>query len=119
MTNVWIMRKMKGKDNRSVLVRADAITYLSGDDREVRASELGSDEVVVLADDMDGGRNAPLLPPDFHTDLIYAITQTRKNVRDATDAPDQEDRILMAQVEDDCWVWKEFRPSEPSPKPTA
>ncbi|MCX4391448.1 hypothetical protein [Streptomyces sp. NBC_01767] len=121
VTHVWIMRRRNSPPvgtARSSLVRADAITRLSMYDGYVRASELGSDEVAVLAKAEDGGHNAPPLPGDFHTDLIFAITQARRDARNATDDPDEEDRILMAQLEDGDWVWKTFRPSEPEPKPS-
>lgn len=120
MANVWIMRKSKNpkdRTDRSVLVRADSITYLSASEHQVRASELGSDETVVLADEKDGGHSGPLLPLDFHTDLLYAITDSRRRAREATDDGDEEDRILVAQVYEGGWIWREFRPSEPEPKP--
>ncbi|MFM9815630.1 hypothetical protein ACKI16_45050 [Streptomyces scabiei] len=118
MTNIWVMRKSEtDRGDRAVLVRADAITYLSADDHQVRASELGSDEIVVLADETDGGTDGPLLPPGFNADLLYAITDSRRRAREATDDADEEDRILIAQVYEGGWTWREFRPSQPEPKP--
>lgn len=121
MKHVWIMRKRYRPTNgapKSTLVRADAISYLSMRENQVRASELGSDEIVVLAETEDGGHGAPELPEDFHTDLLFAVAMARRDARDATDDPDEQDRILLAQLEDGHWVWKVFRPSEPEPKPS-
>lgn len=120
MTNVWVMRRSKNPrdgTDRSVLVRADSITWLSASEHQVRASELGSDETVVLADEKDGGHGSPLLPLDFHADLLYAVTNSRRCAREATDDADEEDRILIAQVYQGGWTWREFRPSEPEPTP--
>lgn len=120
MTHVWIMRKRDRPPvgaSRSTLVRADAITQLSMYESQVRASELGSDEVLVLVDAEDGGHDAPPLPEDFHTALLYAITDSRRRARDAKDDADEEDRILIAQVDGGYWVWWGFRPSEPEPTP--
>ncbi|WP_198359126.1 hypothetical protein [Streptomyces fildesensis] len=117
MTTVWIMRKNKDTTGeRSVLVRADAITYLSANEHQVRTTELGSDNITLLADVSDGGPNAPLLPEGFNVDLLFAISSARRDARDATDDPDEEDRVLMAQLEEGDWVWKTFRPSGPEPK---
>lgn len=121
MKHVWIMRKRHRPASgapKSTLVRADAISYLSMRENQVRASELGSDEIVVLADTEDGGHNAPELPEDFHTDLLFAVAMARRDARDAADDADEQDRILLAQLEDGEWVWKMFRPSEPEPKPS-
>ncbi|MFG2903330.1 hypothetical protein ACGFZH_40415 [Streptomyces zaomyceticus] len=120
--HVWIMRKRYRPAvgaPKSSLVRADAISYLSMRENQVRASSApGSDEIVVLADTEDGGHGAPGLPEDFHTDLLFAVAVARRDARDATDDGDEEDRILMAQLEEGNWVWKMFRPSEPEPKPS-
>ncbi|MFJ9623779.1 hypothetical protein [Streptomyces sp. NPDC101181] len=118
---VWIMRKSYRPATgapKSTLVRADAISYLSVRENQLRASELGSDEIVVLADTEDGGHGAPELPEDFHTDLLFAVAMARRDARDADDDVDEQDRILLAQLEDGHWVWKMFRPSEPEPKPS-
>ncbi|WP_327411385.1 hypothetical protein OG458_42605 (plasmid) [Streptomyces sp. NBC_01281] len=109
--------KVPAGGSRSTLVRADAISYLSIRNKQLRASELGSDEVVVLADSDDVGFDAPKLPDDFHTDLLFAVAMARRDLRDATDDGDEEDRILLAHIDDGAWVWKMFRPSEPIPEP--
>ncbi|MFJ7023472.1 MULTISPECIES: hypothetical protein [unclassified Streptomyces] len=115
------MRKSKNttttKGDRRVLVRADAITYLSADDHQVRATELGSDDITVLADEKDAGHNGPLLPEGFNLDLLFAISEARRRASEADDDPHGEDRVLVAQVDDGEWVWREFRPSAPEPKP--
>ena len=121
MTHVWIMRKKDSPPvgaSRSALVRADAITHLSMYESQVRASELGSDEVAVLVDAEDGGHNAPPLPDDFHLTLLFAVSESRRSAREAIDDANEEDRVLVAQVDDGNWVWREFRPSEPEPKPS-
>lgn len=120
MTNVWIMRKSKDttdRGDRRVLVRADAITWLSADDHQVRATELGSDDVTVLADEKDGGHDGPLLPEGFNVDLLFAVSEARRRAGEAADDAHREDRVLVAQVYEGDWVWREFRPSEPEPKP--
>lgn len=121
MTHVWIMRKKDSPPvgtSRSALVRADAITHLSMYESQVRASELGSDEVAVLVDTADGGHDAPPLPDDFHLTLLFAVSESRRSAREATDDANEEDRVLVAQLDDGNWVWREFRPSEPEPKPS-
>lgn len=122
MKHIWIMRKRHRPASgrpKSTLVRADAISYLSMRENQVRASAgIGSDELVVLADTEDGGRGAPELPEDFHTDLLFAVAMARRDARDSTDDADEQDRILLAQLEDGHWVWKMFLPSEPEPKPS-
>lgn len=70
---------------RSALVRADAITHLNMYESQLRASELGSDEVAVLADTADGGHEAPPLPEDFHLTLLFAVSEARRSARKATD----------------------------------
>ncbi|MFE7276508.1 hypothetical protein [Streptomyces sp. NPDC057623] len=106
MTHVWIMRKKNRPSvgtSKSALVRADAITHLSMYESQVRASELGSDEVAVLVDTADGGHEAPPLPDDFHLTLLFAVSEARRNARDATDA-NEEDRVLVAQLDDGNWA---------------
>ncbi|MFE9934371.1 hypothetical protein [Streptomyces sp. NPDC005533] len=115
MTNIWIMRKSETGISR-VLLRADAINYLDADDRQVRASLSGSNEISVLVDAKDGGLDGPLLPDDFSLTLLFAISQAKQDALLATDDPDEEDRVLVAQLEGGEWVWKTFRPSAPEPK---
>ncbi|OAR25054.1 hypothetical protein A8W25_28740 [Streptomyces sp. ERV7] len=59
-------------------MRADAITYLSANDHQVRASELGSDDITVLVDEKDAGFNGPLLPsltpPNHPAEVQQALT---------------------------------------------
>lgn len=118
MTNVWIMRKSpdrtgRGQGIRRVLVRADAITYLSADDHQVRATELGSDDITVLVDEKDAV-NGPLLPEGFNVDMLHMVSELRRKL--AADG-DSEDHVLTAQVVDGAWVWRAFAVSEPEPKP--
>jgi hypothetical protein len=120
VTHVWIMRKKRRPSvgaSRFALVRADAITHLSMYESQVRASELRSDEVAVLVDTADGGHDAPPLPDDFPLTLLFAVSETRRSARDATDDANEEDRVLVAQLDDGNWVWREFRPSEAEPEP--
>ncbi|MGZ2361501.1 hypothetical protein LRE75_33290 [Streptomyces sp. 372A] len=111
------MRKSKNtttiKGDRRVLVRADAITWLSADDHQVRASELGSDDVTVLADEKDGGPNGPLLPEGFNVDMLRMVSEMRRKL-----ATNSEDYVLTAQVIDGAWTWRAFAVSEPEPKPS-
>ncbi|MFI5752458.1 hypothetical protein ACIBBE_42930 [Streptomyces sp. NPDC051644] len=115
MTNIWVMRntKVSGED-RSTLVRADAISYLRADDHKVVAAELGSLEPVTLADEADGAPDGPLLPTGFHTDLLDMVSTVRRKT--AADG-DTEDHVLVAQVLDDAWAWRSFAVSEPVPRP--
>ncbi|WP_119580633.1 hypothetical protein [Streptomyces europaeiscabiei] len=119
--NIWVMRKSEGSDGRGdrrvrrVLVRVDAITYMSADDHQVRASELGSDEIVVLVDEKDGGHGGPLLPEGFNVDLLDMVSELRRKL--AADG-DTEDHIVTAQVVDGTWIWRSFAASESEPKPT-
>lgn len=118
MTNIWIMRKSQaptGGGDRRVMVRADAITYLSADDRQVRATELGSDNITVLADTNDAGHNSPPLPEGFNADMLYMVSDLRRQL--AADG-DSEDHVLIAQVVDGAWEWRAFAASEQEPKPT-
>ncbi|GHI24663.1 hypothetical protein Shyd_60340 [Streptomyces hydrogenans] len=89
--NIWIMRKIQGsshgRGDRRFLVRADAITYLSGDDDQVRASQLGSDEFSVIADVKDGGPTAPKLPDGFNVDLLFAISEARRRAQEDNGRP--------------------------------
>ena len=118
MTNVWIMRKSKkspaDKEVRRILVRADAITYLSANDHQVRASKVGSDDITVLADDKDGGHGGPLLPEGFNLDLLDKVSEVRRKL--AADG-DSEDHVVTAQIVDGAWTWRSFAVSEPEPKP--
>ncbi|MFD5489508.1 hypothetical protein ACFWIV_29040 [Streptomyces virginiae] len=118
MTNIWIMRKTQdpaGGRDRRVMVRADAITYLIADDRQVRAAELGSDNTTVLADKKDAGPSAPPLPEGFNADMQYMVSDLRRQL--AADG-DSEDHVLIAQVVDGEWEWRAFAASETEPKPT-
>ncbi|WP_374778693.1 hypothetical protein OG756_42075 (plasmid) [Streptomyces sp. NBC_01310] len=117
MANVWIMRKGRdttGDGNRRVLVRADAITYLNANDRQVRAGQLGSDDITVLVEQRDAGHNAPLLPEDFNVDMLDMVSEVRRKL--AADG-DTEDHVVTAQVVDGTWVWRAFAVSEPEPTP--
>ncbi|GAA1376564.1 hypothetical protein ACFPK5_00740 [Streptomyces beijiangensis] len=105
-----------GPGARRVLVRADAITFLSADDHQVRASELGSDDITVLVDEKDAGFNVPLLPVGFNLDLLHTVGELRRKL--AADG-DTEDHVLTAQVVDGAWVWRVFAVSEPEPRPTS
>ncbi|MFE2529057.1 hypothetical protein ACFXEL_33070 [Streptomyces sp. NPDC059382] len=118
MTNIWIMRKSQdpaGRGGRRVMVRADAITYLSADDHQVRATELGSDNITVLADKKDGGHNSPPLPEGFNADMLYMVSDLRRQL--AADG-DSEDHVLIAQTVDGTWEWRTFAVSEIEPKST-
>ncbi|MDO0917796.1 hypothetical protein QQM39_45555 [Streptomyces sp. DT2A-34] len=118
MTHVWIMRKKNRPSvgtSKSALVRADAITHLSMYESQVRASELGSDEVAVLVDTADGGHEAPPLPDDFHLTLLFAVSaaqcagchrRERRGSRPGRSAGRRELGL------------REFRPSEPEPEPS-
>ncbi|MFF7258591.1 hypothetical protein [Streptomyces microflavus] len=113
------MRKSQdrtGQGTRRVLVRADAITYLSANDHQVRASQVGSDDITVLVDEKDVGYNAPLLPEGFNVDMLHMVSELRRKL--AADG-DTEDHVLTAQVVDGAWVWRAFAVSEPEPKPTS
>ncbi|MFC4883792.1 hypothetical protein ACFPK5_01100 [Streptomyces beijiangensis] len=97
-------------------MRADAITFLSADDHQVRASELGSDDITVLVDEKDAGFNVPLLP--------WASTSTcctRSASCAGSSPPTGTPRITSspAQVVDGAWVWRVFAVSEPEPRPTS
>lgn len=118
MQRIWIMRKIDWAPDgtpRSVLVRADAISYLSLEKRQIRVAEVGSDSAV-LADTTDCGHNAPELPDSFDADLLFAIAMAR---RDAACNADEDDRILMAQLEDEHWVWRMFRPTAQGSEPSS
>ncbi|RSO26426.1 hypothetical protein DMH15_29585 [Streptomyces sp. WAC 06725] len=96
------------------MVRADAITYLSADDHQVRATEFGSDGITVLVDEEDGGHNGPLLPEGFNVDMLDMVSEVRRKL--AADG-DTEDHVVTAQVVDGAWVWRAFAVSGPEPKP--
>jgi hypothetical protein len=113
------MRKSKknpaAKEERRILVRIDAITFLSADDHQVRASKVGSDDITVLVDEKDGGHGGPLLPEGFNVDLLDVASEVRRKLEADGDT---EDHIVTAQVVDGAWVWRSFAASEPEPKPT-
>ncbi|MEU9032670.1 hypothetical protein AB0D46_35225 [Streptomyces sp. NPDC048383] len=112
------MRKSKdpaGRGDRRVMVRADAITYLSADDHQVRATELASDNIMVLADKKDAGHDSPPLPEGFNADMLYVVSDLRRQLAANGDS---EDHVLIAQVVDGTWEWRPFAVSEVEPKPT-
>ncbi|WP_406446872.1 hypothetical protein OHB14_50255 [Streptomyces sp. NBC_01613] len=65
-----------------------------------------------LADEKDGGHDGPLLPAGSQSDLLFAVSEARRGAREATDDANEEDRILVAEVDDGDWVWREVRPFE-------
>ncbi|GGO58821.1 hypothetical protein [Streptomyces lasiicapitis] len=105
MADVWVLDTPLQERRTSILVRADAITYLSCDRHKLIASRLESEETVALAQEGTYmGKRTPPLPENFHTALLAAIGQARKQA-DTTG----EDQVLMAETDDhDEWSWGVF-----------
>ncbi|MEU2856782.1 hypothetical protein [Streptomyces syringium] len=105
MADIWVLCQDQRKD-KSTLVRADAITYLSVSDEKLTAARLESNEVVTLVHrDAEGGKP---LPEHFNLKLLALISEIRDSAREG-----DEDLVLMAALDDHGrWAWSVFSVSE-------
>ncbi|MDJ0347111.1 hypothetical protein QMK19_38545 [Streptomyces sp. H10-C2] len=111
--NVWVLRNSTGSrlDEEATMVRADTISYVRATvGSKIVVADLASQEVVTVVDEKDGLHHGqPRLPPRFHLDLMAKLTEARVA---ALRQLDDEDRFVIAEVNDGKWAWVLYKLSE-------